>query len=77
MKEGNQEIPKTPNYLFIYLFYYFFPYTNFGLYKSYPLNKNLVLEICKKRDPKGLVRNSTFSHNCTKSPESHFLVNRG
>jgi hypothetical protein len=29
MKEGNQEIPKTPNYLFIYLFYYFLPYTNF------------------------------------------------
>jgi hypothetical protein len=24
MKEGNQEIPKTPNYLFIYLFYYYF-----------------------------------------------------
>jgi hypothetical protein len=33
MKEGNQEIPKTPNYKFIYLF---FLYTNFGLYKSYP-----------------------------------------
>jgi hypothetical protein len=22
--------------------------TNFGLYKSYPLNRNLVLEICKR-----------------------------
>jgi hypothetical protein len=26
-----------------------------------PLNRNLVLEICKKRDTKGLVRNSAFS----------------
>jgi hypothetical protein len=33
MKEGNQEIPKTPNYLF---YYYFFPYTNFGLYTGAP-----------------------------------------
>jgi hypothetical protein len=24
--------------------------TNFGPYKSYPLNRNLILEICKKRD---------------------------
>ena len=24
-------------------------YTNFGPYKSYPLNRNLVLEICKER----------------------------
>jgi hypothetical protein len=35
MKEGNQEIPKTPNYLFIYLFILlFFSYTNFGLYSQ-------------------------------------------
>jgi hypothetical protein len=27
----------------------FSPYTNVGLYKSYPLNRNLVLEICKER----------------------------
>jgi hypothetical protein len=34
----------------------------FGYYKSYPppLNKNLVLEICKKRDTDGLVCNSVF-----------------
>jgi hypothetical protein len=33
----------------------------FGYYKSYPLNKNLVLEICKKRDIEELVCTSTFS----------------
>jgi hypothetical protein len=32
-----------------------------GLYKSYPLNRNLVLEICRKRDTKRLNCNSTFS----------------
>jgi hypothetical protein len=34
MKERNQEIPKTPNFKLIYLFYYFFLYTNFGLYRG-------------------------------------------
>jgi hypothetical protein len=32
-----------------------------GYYKSYPLNRNLVLEICKKRDIEGLVCTSAFS----------------
>jgi hypothetical protein len=32
-----------------------------GLYKSYPINRNLVLEICRKSDTKGLNCNSTFS----------------
>jgi hypothetical protein len=32
----------------------------FGYYKSYPLNRSLVLEICKKRDTDGLVCNSVF-----------------
>jgi hypothetical protein len=45
-------------YLFILLS---FSYTNFGHYKSYPLNRNLVLEICKIRDTEGLVCNSAFS----------------
>jgi hypothetical protein len=36
------------NSLFYYLFYYYYFYSDFGLYKSYPLNRNLVLEICKK-----------------------------
>ena len=31
-------------------FILFFSYTNFGLYKSYPLKRNLVLEISKKKD---------------------------
>jgi hypothetical protein len=46
-------------YLFIYLVIIF--YTGFGLYKSYPLNRNLVLEICKKRDTEGLVCNLAFN----------------
>jgi hypothetical protein len=29
---------------------YFFLTQILGLYKSYPLNRNLVLEICKKMD---------------------------
>jgi hypothetical protein len=34
----------------MYLFYYYyFSYTDFGPYKSYPLNRNLVLEICKEK----------------------------
>jgi hypothetical protein len=45
----------------IYLFYYFYLIRILGLYKSYPLNRNLVLEICKKRDTEGLVCNSSFS----------------
>jgi hypothetical protein len=31
------------------LSYIFFLLPNFGLYKSYPLNRNLVLDICKKK----------------------------
>jgi hypothetical protein len=51
-------VPKIPKNtilnIFIYLLYCFFS-TNFGHYKSYPLNRNLALEICKKRDIEGLV----------------------
>ena len=60
--KGTQIIPKTllcKKHVFICICFYLIQIL--GLYKSYPLNKNLVLEICKKRDPKGLVRNSTFS----------------
>jgi hypothetical protein len=40
------------NLLFYLFMYYFiiFSYTNFRAYKSYPLNRNLVLEICKEMD---------------------------
>jgi hypothetical protein len=44
---NNISMRDTFIYLFILLL--FFSYTNFGLYKSYPLNRNLVLEICKER----------------------------
>jgi hypothetical protein len=59
MKEGNQEIPKTPNYLFILLLSFFIPILGFT--NPTPLNRNLVLEICKKRDTERLICNSTFS----------------
>jgi hypothetical protein len=46
----------------IYLFFY----TNFGLYKSYPLNRNLVLEICKER-----VHNHIVSEHMHKQKFQH------
>jgi hypothetical protein len=49
-------IPKHPLInIFIYLTYYLSLILILGLYKSYPLNRNLALEICKKRDTTGLV----------------------
>jgi hypothetical protein len=36
-------------YIYILFYYYYFLDTKFRLYKSYPLNRNLVLEICKKK----------------------------
>jgi hypothetical protein len=36
----------------LYLFILYFFLSNFALYKFYPLNRNLVLEISKKRDTK-------------------------
>jgi hypothetical protein len=63
-KKGSKWISKgftiLQTYLFIYfilhlfIFLYIFS-TKFGLYKSYPLNRNLALEICKKRDTISLV----------------------
>jgi hypothetical protein len=35
--------------IIIIIYLYFFD-TNFGLYKSYPLKRNLVLEISRKKD---------------------------
>jgi hypothetical protein len=35
--------------IFIYSLYYFSLLPIFGLYKSYPLNRNLILEICRKK----------------------------
>jgi hypothetical protein len=40
---------KHPLYKFTYLLF-FFLLPIFGLYKSYPLKNNLVLEICKKKN---------------------------
>jgi hypothetical protein len=56
-RKEHQLIPKTLYiyiYIYIYintciyLFYYFHLTQILGLYKSYPLNENLVLEICRK-----------------------------
>jgi hypothetical protein len=50
-KKKKKEIKESPKHPLIKLFIYFiiFPYTNFGLYKSYPLKNNLVLEITRKK----------------------------
>jgi hypothetical protein len=58
-RKGNQVIPKT--LLCIYLFYYFNLIQILGLYKSYPLKINLVLEISEKEDIGRVVCNLAFS----------------
>jgi hypothetical protein len=58
-RKRNQIIPKTLTYKYTYLFILYF-YTDFGLYKSYPLKRNLVLEISKKGDIGGMVCNLAF-----------------
>ena len=48
-------------YLLIYFIIIFFFFTSFGPYKSYPLNRNLVLEICKDRDVKSFIYSLAFN----------------
>jgi hypothetical protein len=55
LRKGNQIIPKTLLCKYMYLFYYFYFIQILGLYKSYHLKNNLVLEITKKRDVTNLV----------------------
>jgi hypothetical protein len=43
------------------IYYLFSSDANFGLYKSYPLNRNLVLEICKEEDTTNLACSLDFS----------------
>jgi hypothetical protein len=57
--EGFQKNPQNTNTL-IYISLFFCD-TNFGLYKSYPPNKNLALEICKGRDVKGCIYGLAFN----------------
>jgi hypothetical protein len=47
--------------IFIYLYPYFSLIQILGSTNPTPLNRNLTLEICKKRDIEGLVCNSAFS----------------
>jgi hypothetical protein len=62
-KKGKHIIPKTllckTMYLLILLLF-FYLIQILGLYKSYPPNRNLVLEICKERNTKGLACNFNF-----------------
>jgi hypothetical protein len=71
-----EESPKHPLIdLFIYSFYYFYFFpTNFGSYKSYTLNNNLVLEIWKKRDTEELGCNSAFSLQLVKKSRVSFFM---
>jgi hypothetical protein len=56
VEKNQKEIKGSPKHPLINLLIYsFFSPTNFGLYKSYLLKRNLVPEICKKRDTIGLV----------------------
>jgi hypothetical protein len=52
VEKNKKKIKGSPKHplmnLLIYLFYYFFP-TNFGFTNPTPLDRNFVLEICKKR----------------------------
>jgi hypothetical protein len=43
--------------IFLFIFYLY----QFWALQILPLNRNLILEICKERDTEGLVCNSTFS----------------
>jgi hypothetical protein len=55
-RKEDQEIPKTLAYKFIYLFILLFSLIPIlGITNPTPLNRNLVLEICKKRDTISLV----------------------
>ena len=64
-KRNKKEFKESPKHLvinlFIYSFYYFFLIPILGFTNPTPLNRNLVLEICKKRDTKELVCNSACS----------------
>jgi hypothetical protein len=53
-------------HIFILLLLINFLYTDFGPYKSYPLNRNLVLEICKER-----VHNHIVSEHMHKQKSQH------
>jgi hypothetical protein len=55
-KKESRKPPKHPLItIFVYLFYYFYLIQIFGLYKSYPLKRDLILEISKKGMQKRIV----------------------
>ena len=62
ISQGSINSPKTLTYtIFIYLYPYFSLIQILGSTNPTPFNRNLALEICKKRDTEGLVCDSTFS----------------
>ena len=62
-KKNKKEFKESPKHplinLFIYSFFFLIPILGFT--NPTPLNRNLVLEICKERNTKRLACNSTFS----------------
>jgi hypothetical protein len=59
--------------VFILYFIIFFSLPFLGLYKSYPLNRNLVLEICKERVYTHIV--STHMHEQRSQHDAKFISN--
>jgi hypothetical protein len=59
--------------LLFYLFIYLFPIQILGLYKSYPLNRNLSSRFVRTRDTDDWFVILLLVYNWFKNPESHFL----
>jgi hypothetical protein len=62
-------------YFFIYIFLLYFLIQILGPYKSYPLNINVILEICKERVYTNIV--STHMHKQNLSMMYNLLAARG
>jgi hypothetical protein len=54
-RKGNQIIPKTLLYTYLFIFIIFTLYKFYGFTNPTPLNRNLVPEICKDRDVKSFI----------------------
>jgi hypothetical protein len=54
--------PHTIIFINLYdYYYYYFSDKNLGFTNPTPLNRNLILKICKERGTEGLVCNSAFN----------------
>jgi hypothetical protein len=61
VKRNKKKFKESPKHPVINLFIYSFFIPILVFTNPTPLNKNLVLEICEKRDTEGLVCNLAFS----------------